>query len=139
MSYATFSTPLPRWQRLAGSVMSGLVIAFLIFDGAIKLAPIAPVTETLVALGYSGDPSLARGLGIMTLIIALLYAIPRTSVLGAILMTGLLGGAIATHLRVGSPVFSHLLFGVYLGLLAWGGLYLRSEALRMLIPLRRKS
>ncbi len=139
MSYATFSTPLPRWQRLAGSVMSGLVIAFLIFDGAIKLAPIAPVTETLVALGYSGDPSLARGLGIMTLIIALLYAIPRTSVLGAILMTGLLGGAIATHLRVGSPVFSHLLFGMYLGLLAWGGLYLRSEALRMLIPLRRKS
>lgn len=139
MSYATFSTPLPRWQRLAGSVMSGLVIAFLIFDGAIKLAPIAPVTETLVALGYSGDPSLARGLGIMTLIIALLYAIPRTSVLGVIPMTGLLGGAIATHLRVGSPVFSHLLFGVYLGLMAWGGLYLRSEALRMLIPLRSKS
>ncbi|MES5096953.1 DoxX family protein [Agrobacterium sp. BA1120] len=139
MSYATFSTPLPRWQRLAGSVMSGLVIAFLIFDGAIKLAPIAPVTETLVALGYSGDPSLARGLGIMTLIIVLLYAIPRTSVLGAILLTGLLGGAITTHLRVGSPVFSHLLFGVYLGLLAWGGLYLRSETLRMLTPLRRKS
>ncbi|POO58044.1 hypothetical protein CTT39_00985 [Agrobacterium rosae] len=130
--------PLPRWQRLTGSVMSGLVVAFLIFDGAIKLAPIAPVTETMVELGYSGDPSLARGLGIMTLVIALLYAIPRTSVLGAILMTGLLGGAITTHLRVGSPLFTHMFFGVYLGLLAWGGLYLRCEALRRLIPLRGK-
>ncbi|MBN7805122.1 DoxX family protein [Agrobacterium rosae] len=136
MPYATVSMPLPRWQRLTGSVMSGLIVAFLIFDGAIKLAPIAPVTETMVALGYSGDPSLARGLGVMTLVIALLYAIPRTSVLGAILMTGLLGGAIATHLRVGSPLFTHMFFGVYLGLLAWGGLYLRSEALRRLIPLR---
>lgn len=135
MPDAAVPMPLPRWQRLTGSVMSGLVVAFLIFDGAIKLAPIAPVTETMVALGYSGDPSLARGLGIMTLAIAL-YAIPRTSVLGAILMTGLLGGAIATHLRVGSPLFTHMFFGVYLGLLAWGGLYLRSEALRRLIPLR---
>ncbi|WP_320200100.1 DoxX family protein [Agrobacterium sp. rho-13.3] len=136
MSYVAISTPLPRWQTLTGSVMSGLVIAFLIFDGAIKLVPIAPVTETMVALGYSGDPSLARGLGIMTLLIALLYAIPRTSVLGAILLTGLLGGAIATHLRVGSPLFTHMFFGVYLGLLAWGGLYLRSDLLRMLIPFR---
>ncbi|SCW99706.1 hypothetical protein DSM25558_0015 [Agrobacterium sp. DSM 25558] len=136
MPYAAVSMSRPRWQRLTGSVMSGLVVAFLIFDGAIKLAPIAPVTETMVALGYSGDASLARGLGIMTLVIALLYAIPRTSVLGAILMTGLLGGAIATHLRVGSPLFTHMFFGVYLGLLAWGGLYLRSEALRRLIPLR---
>ena len=138
MPYTAVSMPLPRWQRLTGAVMSGLVVAFLIFDGAIKLAPIAPVTETMVALGYSGDPSLARGLGVMTLVIALLYAIPRTSVLGAILMTGLLGGAIATHLRVGSPPFTHMFFGVYLGLLAWGGLYLRSEALRRLIPLRGK-
>jgi hypothetical protein len=137
MSYVAISTPLPRWQTLTGSVMSGLVIAFLIFDGAIKLVPIAPVTETMVALGYSGDPALARGLGIMTLLIALLYAIPRTSVLGAILLTGLLGGAIATHLRVGSPLFTHMFFGVYLGLLAWGGLYLRSDLLRMLIPFRQ--
>jgi hypothetical protein len=137
MSYVAISTPLPRWQTLTGSVMSGLVIAFLTFDGAIKLVPIAPVTETMVALGYSGDPSLARGLGIMTLLIALLYAIPRTSVLGAILLTGLLGGAIATHLRVGSPLFTHMFFGVYLGLLAWGGLYLRSDLLRMLIPFRQ--
>ncbi len=126
----------PRWQTVTGSVMSGLIVAFLLFDGAIKLVPIAPVTDTLTALGYSADPALARSLGIITLACALLYALPRTSVLGAILLTGLLGGAIATHLRVGSPVFSHLLFGVYLGLIAWGGLYLRYEAVRKMIPFR---
>jgi hypothetical protein len=131
-SYAVQS----RWQTVTGSVMSGLIVAFLLFDGAIKLVPIASVTETLTALGYSSDPALARGLGIITLACALLYALPRTSVLGAILLTGLLGGAIATHLRVGSPVFSHLLFGVYLGLIAWGGLYLRYEAVRKMIPFR---
>ncbi|KWV53400.1 hypothetical protein AS026_01035 [Rhizobium altiplani] len=128
---------LPRWQTVTGTVMSGLIVAFLVFDGAIKLVPIVPVTETMAALGYSGDPMLARGLGSLTLLCALLYAIPRTSVLGAILLTGLLGGAIATHLRVGSPVFSHLLFGGYLGLIAWGGLYLRYEAVRKMIPFRR--
>lgn len=126
----------PRWQLIAGRVMSGLLVAFLLFDGAIKLVPIAPVTETLTAFGYSSEPFLARSLGVITLACALLYAIPRTSVLGAILLTGLLGGAIATHLRVGSPVFSHLLFGVYLGLMAWGGLYLRHEAVRRMIPFR---
>jgi hypothetical protein len=130
---------LPRWQTVTGTVMSGLIVVFLVFDGAIKLVPIVPVTETMTALGYSGDQMLARGLGSLTLLCALLYAIPRTSVLGAILLTGLLGGAIATHLRVGSPVFSHLLFGGYLGLIAWGGLYLRYEAVRKMIPFRRSN
>ncbi|PZM13872.1 DoxX family protein [Rhizobium tubonense] len=136
MTYAIDSTSVSRAQRVAGIALSGLIVAFLVFDGAIKLVPIAPVTETMTALGYSGDPMLARGLGIVTLICALLYAIPRTSVLGAILLTGLLGGAIATHLRVGSPVFSHLLFGAYLGIIAWGGLYLRYEAVRRMIPFK---
>jgi len=117
-----------------GLVMSGLVIAFLLFDAAIKLVPIAPVTETMAALGY--PPGLERGLGVLTLVCTLLYAVPRTSVLGAILLTGLFGGAMATHLRVGSPLFSHLLFGLYLGLLMWGGLYLRDARLRALIPFR---
>jgi hypothetical protein len=136
MTYAIDSRPVQRSQRIAGIVLSGLIVAFLVFDGVIKLIPIAPVTETMTALGYSGDPMLARGLGVITLVCALLYAIPRTSVLGAILLTGLLGGAIATHLRVGSPIFSHLLFGVYLGIMAWGGLYLRYEAVRRMIPLK---
>lgn len=122
-----------------GRAMSGLVVAFLIFDGGIKLAPLSVVTETMQQLGYSGSPELARGLGVMTLAIALLYALPRTSILGAILLTGLLGGAMATHLRAGSPLFSHLFFGLYLGLIAWGGLYLRDGRLRRLFPLRQDS
>ena len=115
--------------------MSALVILFLLFDGIIKLVPLAPVTETLAELGY--PVNLARALGVLTLACTILYAMPRTSVLGAILLTGLLGGAIATHLRVGSPVFTHLLFGVYLGLMVWGGLFLRDDRLRALVPLRR--
>ena len=79
---------------------------------------------------------MARILGILTLVCTALYAYPRTSVLGAILLTGYLGGAMATHFRVGSPLFSHLLFGLYLGLMVWGGLYLRDERLRGLIPFR---
>ena len=117
-----------------GLVMSGLVVAFLLFDAAIKLVPMSIVTETMTALGY--PPGLERGLGVLTLVCTLLYAVPRTSVLGAILLTGLFGGAMATHLRVGSPLVSHLLFGLYLGLLMWGGLYLRDARLRALIPLR---
>ena len=119
-----------------GRVLSGLVIAFLLLDGAIKLVPIAEVTQTMQQLGYSGSVAQARGLGVLTLVCALLYAFPRTAILGAILLTGLLGGAMATHLRVDSPVFSHLLFGLYLGLMAWGGLYLRDPALRALVPWR---
>lgn len=120
-----------------GRVLSGLVILFLAVDGAMKLVPIAPVTEAMTQLGYPGSADLARGLGVLTLVCTALYAFPRTSVLGAILLTGYLGGAMATHLRVGSPLFSHLLFGFYLGLMVWGGLYLRDERLRALIPVRR--
>ena len=137
MSYVTESPSSSRVQRVAGTILSGLVVAFLVFDGVIKLIPLPVVTETMAALGYSGDPALARLLGVITLICALLYAIPQTSVLGAIFLTGLLGGAMATHLRVGSPVFSHLLFGLYLGIIAWGGLYLRYEAVRKMIPFMR--
>jgi len=119
----------------AGRILSGLVVLFLLFDGAIKLVPIDPVTESLAQLGY--PVNLARGLGVLVLVCTVFYVIPRTAVLGAILLTGLLGGAIATHLRVGDPVFTHLLFGAYLGVMVWGGLFLRDERVRALIPLRR--
>ena len=129
--------PAPSSAALwTGRVMSAIVILFLIFDAAIKLIPIAPVIDSLAELGYPATSGIARGLGVITLACALLYAWPRSAVLGAILMTGLLGGAIATHLRIGSPVFTHLLFGLYLGLLAWGGLFLRDPRLRAMIPLR---
>jgi len=115
--------------------MSSVVVAFLLFDGAIKVLDLPIVGETLERLGYSAN--LARGLGLLTLAIAILYAVPRTAFLGAVLLTGLLGGAMATHLRVGSPVFTHLLFGLYLGLLAWAGLFLRDPQVRALMPVRR--
>lgn len=122
-------------QIWAGRVLSLVVILFLTFDGVIKLVPIAAVTETLAQMGYPESAGLARGLGVLLLFCTLLYAIPRTSLLGAVLLTGYLGGAIASHLRIGSPVFSHLLFGAYLGLMLWGGLYLRDRRARALNPL----
>jgi hypothetical protein len=115
--------------------MSGLVIAFLLMDAAMKLMALPIVTETSGPLGFVGA-DVARELGIILLVSTLIYAAPRTAVLGAILLTGFLGGAIATHLRVGSPLFTHTLFGVYLGVLIWGGLYLRDARLRALIPFR---
>lgn len=122
-----------------GRILSGLAVLFLLIDGTIKLVPLPVVTETMAQLGYSDSAVLARGLGILTLICTGLYVMPRTSVLGAILLTGLFGGAMATHLRIGSPVFSHFLFGGYLGLMVWGGLFLRDRRLRALIPWRRES
>ncbi|HVH79323.1 MAG TPA: DoxX family protein [Stellaceae bacterium] len=119
----------------AGWAMSGLVILFMIFDAVGKLIVMTPVIEATRQIGYPED--LIQPLGVIALVCALLYAIPRTAVLGAILLTAFLGGAVASHLRLGDPLFSHVLFGVYVGLLAWGGLYLRDPQLRALIPLRR--
>lgn len=120
-----------------GYGLSALVILFMAFDGIIKLVPLDIVVETTAQLGYPASETLARGLGILGLVCTALYAYPRTSILGAILLSGYLGGTVATHLRVGSPVFSHMLFGVYLGVLLWAGLYLRDDRLRSLMPYRR--
>lgn len=117
----THAQSVSKSARWTGLAMSGLVILFLLFDGGIKLVPLEIVTQTSAEIGLPTDVGFARTLGILTLIGVVLYAIPRTSVLGAILLTGYMGGAIATHLRIGSPLFSHTLFGVYLGLLIWGG------------------
>jgi len=117
-----------------GRVMSGLVIAFMLLDGAMKLVPLDVVVTTSEQMGIPGD--LARPLGLIGLVCTMLYAFPRTSVLGAIFLTGYLGGAIASHVRLNDPLLTHTLFGLYLGLLAWGGLYLRDARLRALIPLR---
>ena len=137
MHDATQPVSISKGAYWTGWAMSGLVMLFLLFDGIIKLIPLTVVTATMDLLGYGASAALARGLGVLTLVCVGLYVYPGTSVLGAILLTGLFGGAMATHLRVGSPLFSHLLFGFYLGLLTWGGLYLRDAWLRMLIPLRR--
>ena len=114
-----------------------LVILFLLFDGAIKLVPWPIVTETMDKMGYGPSESLARSLGLITIVCTALYAVPPTSILGAILLTGYLGGAMASHVRIGSPLFTHTLFGLYLGLMVWGGLWLRDRNLRSLLPFRR--
>jgi DoxX-like family len=129
--------PVSKPALWLGRVLSGLVILFLLFDGAIKLVPWPVVTETMDRIGYGSSETLARSLGIITIVCTVLYAVPPTSILGAILLTGYLGGAMASHLRIGSPLFSHILFGFYLGLMLWGGLWLRDRSLRASIPFRR--
>jgi hypothetical protein len=131
------TAPVAKPALWMGRVLSGLVIVFMLFDGAIKLVPWPIVTETMDRIGYGSSETLARSLGIITLVCTILYAIPPTSILGAILLTGYLGGAIASHLRIGSPLFSHTLFGLYLGLMVWAGLWLRDRSLRALMPLQR--
>jgi len=120
----------------AGRIMSALPALFLVFDGVIHIMRIPPVVEAFARLGYSIN--LAVPLGIIEIACILLYVIPRTSVLGAVLLTGYLGGAVATNLRTGAPLFSNVLFPVYVGVLLWGGLYLRDNALRGVFPVRRQ-
>lgn len=133
MSETTLSNS--RRSTIGGWTLSGLLIAFLVFDGAIKLPPLQPVTDMMPVLGWPVE--LARMLGIITLVCTALYAWPRTSVLGAILLTAYLGGAVATHVRIGSPLLTHTLFGVYMALFVWGGLWFRDPRIRALIPLSR--
>ncbi len=122
-----------RYPVITGRILSSLAIAFLLLDAGLKLAGLAVVTETMATLGWSADVGTARMLGMLTLVATLLYAWPRTSVLGAILLTAYLGGAVATHVTIDNPLFSHVLFGVYLALFVWGGLWLRTPALRALL------
>jgi hypothetical protein len=129
--------PVSTSARWLGRILSGLVILFLLFDGAIKLVPWPVVTETMDRIGYGSSETLARTLGLITVACTVLYTVPPTSILGAILLTGYLGGAMASHLRIGSPLFTHTLFGFYLGLMVWGGLWLRDRKLRTLVPWRR--
>lgn len=125
-----------RPATTTGWALSGLFIAFMIFDGAIKLGPMQVVRDTMTGMGWEAPDATWRALGVLALGLAALYAWRPTSVLGAVLLTGYLGGAIAAQLRAGTPVFSHLLFGAYLGAIMWGGLWLREPKLRALLPLR---
>jgi hypothetical protein len=126
--------PVSRSRLWGGRILSGLAVAFLLFDGIIKLMEINPVTESFVRLGY--PTSLAIAIGTIELVCLAIYLVPRTAVLGAILLTGFLGGAVATHVRVGDPLLSHVFFPIYVGLLLWGGLFLRMPTVRALIPVR---
>lgn len=129
--------PVQRSRKAlwAGRIMTGLAVLFLLLDALGKLIKPQPVLEGTVALGY--QESVIVPLGIILAISTILYAIPRTTVLGAVLLTGYLGGAVATHVRVGNPLFTHTLFPVYLGILIWLGIYLRDVRLRSLLPFRK--
>ena len=124
-----------KWALSAGWGMTGLVVLFLLFDGATKLAMERHVVEATKEIGYPVD--VIPVLGIICLVCTILYVVPRTAVLGAILLTGFLGGAVASKVRIDAPLFSSTLFGVYVALLVWGGLYLRDDRLRALLPWRR--
>ena len=135
MPTSTQPVPIPARRLWAGRILSALPILFLLFDSVAKLMRLPPVLEGMAKLGYSDN--VAGPLGITLLICVVLYAVPGTSVLGAILLTGYLGGAVATHVRVGDPLLSHILFPTYVAALVWGGLYLRDTRLGALLPFRK--
>ena len=114
-----------------GRVLSGLAVLFMAFSGLIKLVAPAPVIETFVQMGIPVEQRL--GIGLLELLCTLVYAVPRTKVHGAILLTGYLGGAIFAHLRLQDPWLSHTLFPLWVGALVWGGLLLRDRAVRNLV------
>lgn len=121
-------------MTLAGYGLTGLCALFLLMDAAMKLMELPIVLETTIQLGWPA--SSAVPLGLVLVISVLLYLLPRTSILGAVLLTGYLGGAVATHARIGSPLFTHTLFGVYVGIIMWAGVYLRDPVLRSIFPVR---
>jgi hypothetical protein len=133
MLSATQIAPAAKTTVWAGRVLSALAIVFLIFDTVIKVLNMAPAVEATTQLGYPA--SLVVVIGVIELACLLIYVIPRTTVLGAILLTGYLGGAVATNLRADAPVFN-IVFPAIVGLLIWGGLFLRDARLRALLPLR---
>ncbi|MFC0212392.1 DoxX family protein [Paenibacillus chartarius] len=119
-----------------GRIMSWLTIAFMLLDSVMKLVKPPEVVEGTLTLGFAEHHITV--IGILGLAATILYAIPRTSFLGVLLLTGYFGGVIATHLRMDAPLFTHLLFPVYLAVLAWGGIWLRDRRVRNLIPLSGK-
>jgi hypothetical protein len=121
-------------QLWTGRILSGIAVLFLLMDGVTKVLKLAPVVEATVQLGYPESSVVV--IGALVLIGTALYLIPRTSVLGAIFLTGFLGGAIATHVRLGNPLFSHTLFPTYVAALLWGGLVLRNLRLRAFLMAR---
>lgn len=135
MQPGTATPPTSKRKLRAGEILSGIAVLFLLFDSVIKVMVIGPVAESFSQLGY--PVSVARGIGLVQLICVAVYVVPRTSILGAILLTGYLGGAVATHVRVGSPLLTHVLFPIYVAALLWGGLFLRDDRVRALITPRR--
>jgi hypothetical protein len=134
MSSTTGSSGAARGPAI-GTVLTVLVALFLTFDTVLKVLALAPAVQGTAELGYPLGSVV--WIGAIELVCLVLYLVPRTSVLGAVLLTGYLGGAIATHVRVGNPLLTHTLFPLYVGAMLWGGLYLRESRLHALLPVRR--
>ncbi|WP_406699935.1 DoxX family protein [Singulisphaera sp. Ch08] len=126
--------PISKTARYAGRFLTGLAVLFLLFDGAMKVIMVAPVIDASNQLQI--PERVVPGLGIVLIAATLIYWIPKTSILGAILLTGYLGGATWTHVRLGGPVFP-MVFPSLVGAIIWGGLYLREPRLRFLVPIRQ--
>jgi hypothetical protein len=124
-----------RWKVTAAYVCTGLAALFLAFDTILKVLRLGPAVEGTASLGYPAAS--VQWIGLIELVCLSLYLVPRTAVLGALLMTGYLGGAVATHVRISSPLLTHTLFPIYVAGLLWAGLYLRDARLRDLLPIRR--
>lgn len=124
-----------KGARIAGLIVSGLVVLFLLFDSVIHLLNTSQVQEAMTDLGF--DPSLNRVFGIVLLVCLIAYVIPASSILGAVLLTGYLGGAVATNLLAEQPIVSTTLFPIYTGIFVWGGLWLRDLEVRRIMPIRR--
>ena len=120
-----------------GRTMSGIAIVFLTLDAIGKLLQVPPVVDGTRQLGYPVE--VIFGLGVTLMSCVLVYVVPRTAMLGAVLLTGYLGGAVATHVRVANPLLTHTLFPTYVAALLWGGLMLRDARLRAFVPWRRQS
>lgn len=121
-----------KTSRIIGWALTIFVALFLLFDGIMKLVQPEEVTTSMLELGY--PVSVATTLGVLLLAITALYLFPKTAFFGAVLLTGYLGGAVATHVRVDNPLFSHTLFPVYVGIIAWAGLLLRMRVPQRIIP-----
>jgi hypothetical protein len=118
-----------------GWLLSIVTVLFMLFDAGGKLFLESHVVEATTKIGY--PVAAIQPIGVIALLCTILYAVPRTAILGAVLLTGFFGGAVASKVRIEDPLFGSILFGVYFGLVAWGGLYLRDERLRTLLPWRR--
>ena len=130
------SNPVSNGALWTGRTMSALAVIFLLFDSITKIIKVQQVMDATLQLGF--PVNLVPVIGSILLISTILYVIPSTSVFGAILLTGYLGGAVVTNMRIESPLFSHTLFPVYMGILIWGGIYLRVNTLHRLIPFTRQ-
>jgi hypothetical protein len=137
-SSAATHTGVPSRKSIwTGRILSGVAVVFMLFDSITKILKVDAVVKASAQFGYS--VGLLSAIGIILLCCVVVYVIPRTSVLGAILITGYLGGAVEANLRIGTPLFSNALFPVYFAILVWAGVFLRDSEIRKILPLRKKN